>query len=279
MATVRKLGNLIFDEVSLVDRPANQHGLVVFAKADTKESGAMGFYTADGQPIDPDDVELGQRVYNDEGVEFIGAEFDDEDDDVVYVDEQGNPIEDDEPAEEGELVGVGKRAGKPLSQVFLEDLSKALTQDGRDEVIAKALGRMETIEKRNQDLTHTVSALIDANARRDYTEVAKGYDLPFDPEDLGGLLQRLSKSLSPEDMQSVGQILTAGSEYAKQASLLEIGYSGGTPSSVYDEVASAAADVVVKSQGGVAFEDATTAFFEANPAAYDEYEAEQRDYR
>ena len=34
-----------------------------------------------------------------------------------------------------------------------------------------------------------------------------------------------------------------------------------------------------RGQGGLAFEDATTAFFEANPAAYDEYEAEQRDYR
>ena len=277
MATVRKLGSLIFDEVSLVDRPANQHGLVVFAKRDTEESGAMGFYTADGHPIDPRDVMVGQSIFDENGERFEGTDEEPGEGGFYIVDDDDEL--DDVEEDEQELVGVGKRAGKPLSEIFLEDLSKALTQDGRDEVVAKALGRMEEVEKRNQDLARTVSALVDANSRRDFTEIAKNYDLPFDPEDMGGLLQRLSKSLSPGDMAAVEQIMTAGSEYAKQASLLEIGYAGGQPSSVYDEVASAAADVVVKSQGGLAFEDATTAFFEANPAAYDEYEAEQRDYR
>lgn len=278
MATVRKLGNLIFDEVSLVDRPANQHGVVVFAKRDTEESGPMGFYTADGQPIDPDDVEVGEKVYDDNGDEYEGTLVDADDPDLVYVDENGNEIDMDdyEFEEEGELVG---KRDVPLSKVFLEELSKAMTDDGRNEVIAKALGRMELIEKRNQDLTYTVSALIDANNRRDFTEIAKNYELPFEADDLGGLLQRLSKSISPEDMQAVDQILTAGSEYAKQASLLEIGYAGGQPSTVYDQVAGAAADVVAKSGGGFSFDQAAVAFFEANPDAYDEYESEQRDYR
>src|SRR4029077_16523854 len=131
--------------------------------------------------------------------------------------------------DEQELVGVGKRAGKPLSEIFLEDLSKALTQDGRDEVVAKALGRMEEVEKRNQDLARTVSALVDANARRDFTEIAKNYDLPFDPEGMRGLLPRPSKPRRPGDMASDEQIMAAGSESAKQASLLEIGYAGGAP--------------------------------------------------
>jgi hypothetical protein len=243
MATVRKLGSLIFDEVSLVDRPANQHGLVVFAKRDTEESGAMGFYTADGQPIDPRDVMVGQTIFDESGNPYEGTD-EEPGEGGFYIVDDDELDEHDVDEDEQELVGVGKRAGKPLSEIFLEDLSKALTQDGRDEVVAKALGRMEEVEKRNQDLARTVSALVDANARRDFTEIAKNYDLPFDPEDMGGLLQRLSKSLSPGDMAAVEQIMTAGSEYAKQASLLEIGYAGGAHSSVYDEVAAAAAGVV-----------------------------------
>ena len=278
MATVRKLGSLIFDEVSLVDRPANQHGLVVFAKRDTEESGAMGFYTADGQPIDPRDVMVGQTIFDESGNPYEGTDEEPGEGGFYIVDDDELDEHDvDEDENEQELVGVGKRAGKPLSEIFLEDLSKALTQDGRDEVVAKALGRMEEVEKRNQDLARTVSALVDANARRDFTEIAKNYDLPFDPEDMGGLLQRLSKSLSPGDMAAVEQIMTAGSEYAKQASLLEIGYAGGAPSSVYDEVAAAAAGVVAKAGGELTFDQATVAFFEANPDAYDEYESEQRD--
>lgn len=279
MAMARKLGNLIFDEVSLVDRPANQHGVVVFAKRDTRESGPMGFYTADGQPIAEPDVQMGQKVYNEAGEEFELGMVDLNDPDLVFVDDEGNEIErESEHEDEGQLVGVGKRE-TPLSQVFLDELSKAMTQDGRDEVVAKALGRMEEIEKRNNDLTRVVSELVDANARRDFTEIAKGYEMPFEADDLGGLLQRLSKSLSPQDMAAVDQILTAGSEFAKQAALLEIGYAGGQPSTVYDEVAGAAADVVAKSGGGLSFDQAAVAFFDANPDAYDQYESEQRDYR
>lgn len=89
--TVRKLTDLEIDEVSLVDRPANQHGLVAFAKAHREDD--MTIYDADGVEVYEDELEHGELVTDDAGNEFVfvadgyddgstGAlqeEFDDED--------------------------------------------------------------------------------------------------------------------------------------------------------------------------------------------------------
>ena len=74
--TVRKLSDLEIDEISVVDRPANQHGLVAIAKRD--EGLGMTLWDAQGNEVFEDELEHGMVVYTDD------------DEPMVYV-EDGQP--------------------------------------------------------------------------------------------------------------------------------------------------------------------------------------------
>ena len=74
-----QLSDLEIDEVSTVDRPANQHGLITFSKSTgmgegyTEEVTMPGeneieVFDADGQPID--ELAHGDVVYDQDGNEF-----------------------------------------------------------------------------------------------------------------------------------------------------------------------------------------------------------------
>lgn len=66
--TVNRLLGLEIDEVSLVDRPANQHGVVAFTKRDTT-GGHMGtgLYDAQGNEFDESELEPGMTVLDGDG--------------------------------------------------------------------------------------------------------------------------------------------------------------------------------------------------------------------
>lgn len=97
---VRRLYDLEIDEVSLVDRPANQHGIVAIAKR--AEEGMPEIFDPDGALVDEDSLEHGDVVYDGEGNEFV----------YLVADEADEPeAEAQEPAEERELATVGKAAG------------------------------------------------------------------------------------------------------------------------------------------------------------------------
>lgn len=100
---VKRLSQLEIDEVSLVDRPANQHGLVAIAKNDQEDT--MDLYDEQGNPVSEDDLEPGMRVYDGEGTEYVYTETDaaDGDDGDDFDDDAQGAFDDDR-----ELAGVGK---------------------------------------------------------------------------------------------------------------------------------------------------------------------------
>jgi len=82
----RRLFDLDIDEVSAVDRPANQHGLISISKSlgtdNTPEEGSMGtIYDAEGIEVFEDELEHGDVVFDDDGQE------------LVYVEPDGEPLE------------------------------------------------------------------------------------------------------------------------------------------------------------------------------------------
>lgn len=92
MSRVRKLTDIEIDEVSVVDRPANQHGLIAFSKAlgagSTPEEGTMPpdadvIYDVDGDEVDPGLLEHGDVVYDGEGNEYVFVEEDAEEPEPV----------------------------------------------------------------------------------------------------------------------------------------------------------------------------------------------------
>jgi hypothetical protein len=81
--SIKKLFDLEIDEVSVVDRPANQHGLIAFAKNDeglNEEGQVPEVFDENGDSVDVDVLEHGDVVYDTEGNEFVFVE--DGDDDV-----------------------------------------------------------------------------------------------------------------------------------------------------------------------------------------------------
>ena len=361
---VKKLSGLEIDEVSLVDRPANQHGLVAIAK---RQEDGMSIFDAQGHEVDEAELEHGDVVYDDNGTELVFVEEedgDDGDDDGVekgvrdYVARRAvrgttvarephtarsnwtpdgggrggsnRPLKAqmraraaatdarNELRHRGDQVrSAGRRArnagtaagmqyraipeggraglryagaagaggaseyerrkhfGKSMGDQVLEDLSKALTDDARDEVIAKAYDYFEDVAKSNDELRGMVEDLIADRETDDFVELAKGYELPVDETELGGLMYRASQFLPQEDVEVLDRLFSAHGEIAK-GYMTEIGYNGAGESDIVAQVYAAAGEAVGKSAGAMSQEQAVTALFDANPAAYDAYEAEQR---
>lgn len=87
------------DEVSLVDRPANPHARIAFAKrAPQEEAVPDEIYDEDGNALDLDDLEVGEVVFDEDGNAFQVEEDDGEADDEYDYDE----------SDEGEYATIGK---------------------------------------------------------------------------------------------------------------------------------------------------------------------------
>jgi hypothetical protein len=350
--TIKRLSGLEIDEVSLVDRPANQHGVVAIAK---RQEDVMGIYDAEGTEVSEEELEHGDFVYDDQGNEFVFVE-DGVDEEALdnelqmvgkgagsaatrfktaaeYADAKkaksiksrfkaakdsanggpdwfksgsaraGNAV--------GGAVGAAQHAGeqagahvgrhklaygggaagatavagggaigahqmrKSLGDSVMESLSKSFTDDDRNEVIAKAMDYVDEISKRNEYLEDAVASILEDRDVTGYVELAKSYDLPVDPEEIAGIMYRASQSLPEGDVATLDRLFSSMGEVNK-AYYDEIGYSGSYEGSALSEVFAAAGEVVSKSGTAMSQEQAVTALFDANPAAYDEYEAEQR---
>lgn len=74
--TVKRLFDMEFDEVSLVDRPANQFASIAFSKAQGEEPSVSEDFEV--EEVDIDDLEVGDVVVDEEGNEFEVVEEDDD---------------------------------------------------------------------------------------------------------------------------------------------------------------------------------------------------------
>lgn len=138
---VKRLSQLEIDEVSLVDRPANQHGLVAIAK-NHQEDDMPDLFDSQGNPVDEDELQHGDYVYDEAGNEYAYTESDPNEDGG-----EGDFAE--EYEEEGALVGkaapawaqyAARRGGQKLSdeklatQMFVGRQRGRLGRAGREAV-------------------------------------------------------------------------------------------------------------------------------------------------
>lgn len=291
---VKRLFDLEIDEISLVDRPANQHGLVAIAKRD--EDNMPGIFDPDGNAVAEDDLEHGDVVYDDAGNEY------------VFVTEEEGEDEGANTESAPELASVGKafggraatsalggahrlgefgtknkkglaagavggvaagRLSKGLGDSVYEALSKALNDGERDEVVSKLADEVEIAKSENAALREQVELLTASRQDDEYLEIAKGYNLPVHPIRLASILKSAAATMDDEDLAELDRLLTAQSDL-----YTEIGTGGSdATSAVLDQVQAMAMEAVGKAD--VSVEQATVALFEANPAAYDEYLVEK----
>ncbi len=336
---VKELSDMEIDEISLVDRPANQYASVLIAKRDdTEEVTVPEIYDENGEVIaDFDALEAGQVVYDADNNAYE-VEFNDEDDEDGEP--EGDESEDaDEDAEDlvevgkgmvgsamtaGKLFGRGfstKSAGSGVSTArkagaaignnkkaigigagattagvaggvmgqkqfgkaesfadeIRESLSKALGDAERDEVISKAMERVETLSKSLEVAEEIAKSERDLRLTREYVEVAKSYNVPVEPTELGPVLMRMAEVLPDEDLAVIHKALSAAGELI----LDEIGYlGGGDNADVMQQVEAVIDGSIQKNAEGanISKAEAMADFFAQNPAAYDEYLADKRGF-
>ena len=205
----RRLTNMEIDEISLVDKGANQHAMITIAKRAPEEETMPEYYTEDGELLN-EDASL-------------------EDGDIVY-DEEGNAYEftlEDEDDEELELVGKSAffdyqpRSG--FAEQVMEELSKAYSDDDRDQVIAKALGRVEELENAQLHAQEIAKSERDLRLTREYVSKAAEYNVPVAPEELGPVLYRMAETMEYDDCAVIAKAL----EGAGAMIMEEVGYIGG----------------------------------------------------
>jgi hypothetical protein len=259
---VKVVTDVEVDEISLVDRPANQHAAVVLAKRATQEdSVADEYFNADGAAVEIDALKPGDIVYDADGGAY--------------------EIElDDEP----ELATVGKSAflsehevdpvSKSLTDALREELSKAIAADdngAQAEVLSKALEEISKADKRAAEAERIAKAERDLRLQREYIAKAAEYHVPVPAEELGPVLMRMAEGLSYDDCAVIHKALTTSG-----ALLVEAGAAGqadnNDPLTAIEEQLERE---VSKNAGEGSRAQRLTAFFDDNPDAYERYRAER----
>jgi len=264
----RQISGLEIDEISLVDKGANQHAVVTIAKSASGEmEETMDIYDEQGNPLDLDALNDGDVVYDADGEAYqftLDEEFEEEREPELVGKSFENPFRRNET--------VRKNASSPS---FVEDLrselSKALSDSDRDQVITKAFGTIEVLHEQVSKAQQAAEHERQVRLHREYSEIAKSYGLPFQDDVLGGVLMRAAENLSREDCEVIAKCLEAAGE----AVYMETGnIGGGSNSDVYDQVSAYASEAVSKGFDA-STEELTADFFMSNPEAYDEYLSER----
>ena len=259
----RNLSDMEIDEISTVDKTANQYSRFVIAKRAPEEDEMPQIYNQEGEPLDEQDLEFGDVVFDDQGQAYEYVEDDDE------YEEQYE--------EEPELVGKSaffdyRPQQGSFSAAVQEELSKAFSDADRDKVIAKALGRVEELEQAQWEYAEVAKSERDLRLTREYISKAADYNLPVAPEELGPVLYRMAETMSYDDCSVIAKCLeTAGAILYE-----EVGFQGGGDNAdIYSQVEMAAYDTFGKAED---FSEpaAINKMFDMNPDAYDEYLLSQR---
>lgn len=311
--TVSKLVDLDIDEVSLVDRSANQHSLVSFSKSlqtggadDSEESMADEILVFDesGEEVSVEELEHGDNVFDADGNEYVFVAEDADEDELAPVGKSaasnfyrgvkqgvgGFSDGGGRAARAGRAVGRNRKklawgaggtaaagataAGayglsKSLGDSVIEELSKAVSDADRNDIIAKALDEIEIYKAQAEEATAWAAAEHDARVEEAFISKAAEYNLPVSPEVLGPILKSVAEVLTEEQLDLLDDLFNAVGDALYE----EIGFVGESDNnSVLDQVNAMSEQYVGKSD--MSREGIMTAMFEANPAAYDAYIAE-----
>ena len=199
-------------------------------------------YDESGEALDFDSVSEGDVVFDDEGQAF-----------VIVNEEIG--------AEEEAPVSKSSFADE-----LREELSKSLTNIERDEVIAKALGQVDEMASQLAQAEEIAKSERDLRLLREYTEVAKSYNVPVDAEELAPVLMAIAEHLPYEYGEVIHKALGAAGDLIFE----EIGYQGQADNNDVLTMVDRYIDENV-SKSDISKAEAVEAVFADNPDAYDEY--------
>ena len=162
-----------------------------------------------------------------------------------------------------------QRTAKSAGDTVLEALCKAVTDDDRDEIIAKAMDDVEIYKAMAEENAEALAYEQDVRLTEAYISKASEYNLPVSPAVFGPILKSIAETLSDEQLD----VLDAIFEAIGDALYDEVGYVGDTDNgSVVDMVDAYADELVGKSD--MTHAEAAVAMYSAHPEAYEAYLAE-----
>lgn len=263
---VKNVTDMEIDEISLVDRGANEHALVTIAKRATAEEENMpdlDLYTEEGELLTEDDeLNAGDVVYDKDGNAYT-LELEPEEDDTQEMEPVGkseNPFSLGQPKEP-------VKKSRSYAEQVMEELSKAYSDEDRDKVLSKAFGEMDELRTQVAKNEEIAKSERDLRLTREYISKAAEYNLPVASEELGPVLYRMAETMSYDDCAVIAKCL----ESASEALFEEVGYiGGGDNADVMSRVNAYASEEIGKADA-----DAITGVFDANPDAYSEYLAQR----
>jgi len=273
------LRDMVYDEVSLVDRGANQYAHAVISKSYEETPVEDEIYDAYGDSVDLSDLEDGTVLVDDEGNEFTLT-----DGEVVPVakaeKEESEEEEDEKPQpKENPFKRKPKKDEKKEDGVSksVEEISKAFqeaTSDlERDEIIAKAFGHMSELEEIAKAAAQAAYEEREARVLNEYVDIAKSYNVGVEAGTLGAAFKEMAEVMSEENFNVIAKALQVGSEAVEKGLFAETGTHGqGSNSDVLNNIDAYLGNTEIeKSFGGNMME-----VFDRNPELYDEYLSELR---
>lgn len=321
----KKLTDIEIDEISVVDRPANQHGLITFAKNAGAGEGIpiqedqmpdAEIYDADGTPVDPEELEIGDVVYDEDGNEYVFLEEEEEPEPVGKAGGWGAFKEGATAAWKGARNTPGARAaiagdaastGQKRGAAFglhlgnKKNLARygagigagaagtayALGKSAGDEIL-EALSKAVTDSDRDQIIAKAISEVNIYKAQAD--ELSKALDEERDARITEAYISKAAEYNLPVAPGILGPILKAMAEVLsdEQLDVVDQLFSS-VGDALYDEIGYVGGTdqpTVLDNVWGATGElvaksnmseaEAMTALFSANPAAYEAYLAEGR---
>ena len=223
-------------------------------------------YNQEGQPLDEDQLEFGDIVYDDTGAGLR----------VRRGRGRGRGEDEDEDEPVPELAGVGKSAffekSAPQAGSFsavgdggaLQGVQRLGPGRGHRQGARSGRGAGDGSAARS---TKIAKSERDLRLTREYISKAAEYNLPIAPDELGPVLYRMAETMSYDDCAVIAKCLETAGEIIFE----ETGYTGGGDNTdVYSQVEAHAYDTFGKSEDFNAV-SAINTVFDQNPDAYDEY--------
>lgn len=309
----KRLFDLEIDEISLVDRSANQHATVAIAKRDED---TMTVMDAQGNLVEVEDLEPGELAFDPETGEFAGVvcEGDAEPEDYGVVVEDGEVFVSDE---ENELVSVGKAVtgtgglGKEAFRAARRELPGAARAASRNRAVqagaagtALGFGAGKLSKSLGNDVYETLSKALSNDSRNEVISKAledSRREALVAKRQAAGAIALVQKMQAERELEQLTEI-TKGYGIGDPAVLAEVLRNLPEDQATYlDQLFSKAGEVLFEELGSglgdqdatiqdqieamamaavgkadVSKEQAVTAVYDANPDAYDQYLAENR---
>ena len=221
------LTDMEIDEISTVDKTANQYSRFVISKRAPEEDEMPQIYNQEGEPLDENDLEFGDVVYDDQGqaYEFVedgrgrgGAR------DRSWL-ETGKSAFFEKRAPTG-FVLPGGDGGALQGLLRLRPGRGDRQGPGSSRGAGAGAAQTPVIAKSERDLRLT----------REYISKAAEYNLPVPPDELGPVLYRMAEQMDYDDCAVIAKCLeTAGAILYE-----EVGFQGGGDNNdVYSQVEAA----------------------------------------